>query len=294
MIEPDWNLIRAFEATARAGSLSAAARTLGLTQPTLSRQIAALEAALGVTLFDRVGKRLVLTEAAGGLLAHARGMSEAAGALSLAAAGQAHEVAGTVTVSASDGVAAYLLPGILGGIGRAWPQIAVHVVVSNGLSDLRRREADIAIRHVRPEQPELIGRLAQECPVHFYASQAWVSARGGTPLLSQLGAQDILAFAPVERFVEQLRGCGIEAPSGGFRFASENSVTLWEMARRGLGVCAMLREIGARTPDMIPMAPERPLFHAPIWIVSHRELRTSRRCRIIFDALAEAFAAPAR
>lgn len=283
----DWNLARAFSATASAGSLSKAARKLGLTQPTLSRQIAALEAALGVTLFDRIGKRLVLTEAAHGMVEHVQAMAAAAEAMALAAAGRAREIEGTVTISASDGFAAYVLPEIVERIRTVAPQVTLSVVASNMLSDLRRREADIAIRHVRPDQPELIGRLVRESSAHFYASESWVAAHGLPRTVADLRAEDILCFSPAERFAEHIGGLGISAGAGEFRLVSESSVVLWELARRGLGVCMMLGEIAERTPGMVRLLPGLPGMIAPLWVVCHRELRTSRRCRLVFDVLVD-------
>jgi DNA-binding transcriptional LysR family regulator len=169
MDQMDWNLARAFCATADAGSLSAAARQLGLTQPTLSRQVAALEAALGVTLFERIGKRLALTDTGLGLVEHARAMALAADAMALAAAGKSQDVSGRVTISATDAVSAYLLPGLVARIRAKAPQITLVIVASDSISDIRRREADIAIRHVRPTEPELIARLVGEMTANFYA-----------------------------------------------------------------------------------------------------------------------------
>ena len=152
----DWNQLKAFLQTAQTGSLSAAARKLGLTQPTLSRQVAAIEQQMGVTLFERVGKSMVLTPTGLDLLEHARAMGTAAEALGLAASGRSQAVGGVVSVSATDVVATHLLPPILQRLRAQEPGIAVEVIASNALSDLLRREADIAIRHVQPEQPELI------------------------------------------------------------------------------------------------------------------------------------------
>ncbi len=170
MKDMDWNLARAFCATADTGSLSAATRRLSLTQPTLSRQVAALEAALGVTLFDRIGKRLAITEAGLGLIDYARSMAAAADAMALAAMGRAKDVSGQVCISATDAIAAYVLPEIVYRIRKTAPQISIAVLSTNTLSDLRRREADIAILHVRPTEPELIGRLITETTAHFYAA----------------------------------------------------------------------------------------------------------------------------
>jgi len=163
----DWNQLKAFLQTAQTGSLSAAARKLGLTQPTLSRQVACIEQQMGVTLFERVGKAMVLTPTGLDLLEHARAMGTAAEALGLAASGRSQAVGGVVSVSATDVVATHLLPPILQRLRAQAPGIAVEVISSNALSDLQRREADIAIRHVQPEQPELIARLVREARACF-------------------------------------------------------------------------------------------------------------------------------
>jgi DNA-binding transcriptional LysR family regulator len=281
----DWNLVRAFRATAEAGSLSAAARALGLTQPTLSRQIAALETALGASLFDRVGKRLALSATGAGLLEHARAMGAAADGLALAAAGRAEEVSGTVTISASDAFAAYLMPGLLPGLRAAAPGVRLSITASNALADLRRREADIAIRHVRPEEPELIGRLVAEATARFYASRSFLAARGGAFAGADLDGETLLAGEPVDRFAAYLAAFGARVAPETFRVASDNSVVLWEMARAGLGVAAMLDPIATRDPGMVPVATDLPPIPVPIWLVTHRELRTSRRIRLVFDAL---------
>lgn len=282
----DWNLARAFCATADAGSLSAAARKIGLTQPTLSRQVAALEDALGVTLFERIGKKLVLTDAGIGLLQHAQAMAAAADAMALAAAGKVKEIAGRVTVSASDAISAYLLPDIVARIRQQAPQITLVVVASNSISDLRRREADIAIRHVRPTEPELIGQLVHQSTAHFYAAESWVLKNGAPSSAAELVKADLLGFEPAERFAEHLNNVGIPITPDGFRIVSENGVVIWELVRRGLGVGAMLREIAERTPGIIRLLPDLPGTPVPVWLVSHRELRTSQRVRLVFEILA--------
>jgi DNA-binding transcriptional LysR family regulator len=284
----DWNHARAFSATADAGSLSAAARKLGLTQPTLSRQVAALEVALGVLLFDRVGKKLLLTEAGLGLLDHARAMAAGADAMALAAAGRAQDIQGRVSISATDAVSAYLLPEIVARIRKAAPQITIVVVASNALSDLRRREADIAIRHVRPTEPELIGRLMRETTAHFYASKTWIKAHGVPKTLADLAEVDVLGFESAESFAGHLRAIGVPTSAEHFRIVSENSVVVWEMVRLGLGVGMMLREIAERTPQVVRLLPDWPGVTVPIWLVTHRELHTSLRVRLVFDILADA------
>ena len=151
----DWNNARAFLVTAEEGTLSAAAKALGLTQPTLSRQVAALEAEMGVTLFERVGQRLVLTESGLALLQHARSMGDAASKFSLAASGQSQQLEGAVAISVSELDAVFRLPEIISGLRKSEPGIDIEVVVTNEPSDLKRREADIAIRSVRQTQQDM-------------------------------------------------------------------------------------------------------------------------------------------
>lgn len=286
----DWNSARAFCATADNGSLSAAARKLGLTQPTMSRQVAALEAGLGVALFERVGKRLALTDTGRGLLEHARTMAAAADAMTLAAEGRSKDVTGRVVISATDAFSAYLLPDIIEHIRGLVPQLTLVVVATDSLSDLRRREADIAIRHVRPTEPELIGRRVVEMTAHFYAAETWIAKYGRPRTVADMGKVDLLGFEPVERFVEHLSKAGIIVTADQCRIVSANAVALWEMTRRGLGVGMMLRECAERMPGLVRLLPDLPGTPVPVWLVTHRELHTSKRVRLVFDAIAEQLA----
>ena len=287
MTAPDWNHIRAFHATAAEGSLSAAARRLGLTQPTLSRQVAALEAELGVTLFERVGRKLVLTRTGTDLLDHVRAMGEAAQSVAPAASGHVQEISGRVSISATDAYAAYILPGIVERIRAEAPEITLAVIASNALSDLRHREADIAIRHVRPDAPELIGRHLRDTEAHFYAARSWIDRHGAPRSPADLAGPALLGFDDVDLYAAHLQGIGIPVPAAAFRLLSENSVVIWEMVRRGLGIAAMLREVAARTPEVVRLLPDLPPIPVPIWLVTHRELNTSRRIRVVHDILAE-------
>ncbi|WP_372424715.1 LysR family transcriptional regulator [Salinarimonas chemoclinalis] len=283
----DWNLIRAFRATAQAGSLSAAARRIGATQPTLSRQVAALEAVLGATLFDRIGKRLVLTDLGRSLLEHAQAMGTAADAMALAAAGRAADVSGRVTISATDAVCAHLLPDVVARLRREAPRVTLVLLASNALSDLRRREADIAVRHVRPTEPELIGRKVAEMTAHFYAAESWIARRGRPRTLAEVPAGEILGFEPLARFVEHLAAEGHTVAEEDVRIVSENAVVLWELVRRGVGVGIVLEGIAERLGGLVRLFPDAPGTPVPLWLVTHREMRTSRRVRVVFETLAE-------
>ncbi|WP_394235977.1 LysR family transcriptional regulator [Pseudomonas anguilliseptica] len=290
MDKVDWNQLRAFLETAETGSLSAAARKLGQSQPTLSRQVAALELALGVTLFERVGKAMALTSTGQELLGHARVMGAAAHELGLAATVRSEEVAGVVSVATSDAVAAYLMPKILLHIRQAAPGIQVEVVASDGFSDLLRREADIAIRHVRPEQPELIGRLVRQSSAGFYASESWVRVNGLPRTAEEALQHDFIGLDRTGHYLQHLHGQGLLLSNRNFRSYADNSVTYWEMVRQGLGIGAIMEEIARETPGMVRVLEDVAPFQLPIWLVTHRELRTARRIRIVFDLLAEVLA----
>ena len=287
----DWNQLKAFLETAQTGSLSAAARKLGLTQPTLSRQVAAIEQHMGVTLFERVGKAMVLTHTGLELLEHARTMGAAAEALGMAASGRSQALGGVVSVSATDAVAAYLLPPILQRLRAQEPGIAVEVIASNAVSDLLRREADIAVRHVKPEQPELIARLVRDAEARFYASAAWVQAHGHPRSAEE--AQH-LAFVGSDRnghYLAYLRQYGLNLSEDNFSCYAEHNLAYWALVRQGMGIGAMMVEIAELTPDVVQVLDDVPPVRFPMWLVSHRELRTSRRIRVVFEALAEGLAA---
>jgi DNA-binding transcriptional LysR family regulator len=285
----DWNQLRAFLETAERGSLSAAARRLGLTQPTLSRQVAAIEASLGVTLFERVGKSMVLTTAGLGLLEHARTMGSAAEELALAATGRAEGVEGLVAISASDAVAAFLLPSAIRRIREVAPKVVVEIVTSNALSDLRRREADIAIRHVSPTEPDLIARHLREATASFYASKAWVAAHGHPRTAQDALAHDFIGADRAGRFLDYLRAHGLPLTTAHFPVHSESSVSGWALVREGLGIGVMMDDVARQTPDVVRVLDDVAPVRFPIWLVTHRELRTARRIRVVFDVLVEHF-----
>ena len=288
----DWSQARAFLAAAEGGSFSAAARTLGLTQPTLGRQVAALEQALGVTLFERGGRTLALTGAGLELLEHVRAMGDAANRLALAASGQSQAVEGQVTISATDIAAAYHLPDALRTLRQTAPGITVEIVASNAVSDLRRREADIAIRHVRPEQPDLIARKVREITAHFWAARDYLDRHGRPTNVEELAAMDFVGFENPPRMVAHLNAMGIPVTERNFRIGSANGVVSWQLVRKGFGVGVMTRDAALLSPEVECLLPELDPIRVPVWLVTHRELRTSRRIRIVFDILAEALSGP--
>ncbi len=291
MDDLDWNQLKAFLETAETGSLSAAARKLGLTQPTLSRQVAAIEQRMGVTLFERVGKAMALTPTGLDLLEHTRAMGAAAEALGLAASGRSQAVGGVVSISATYGAAAYFLAPLVRQLRETEPTIAIEVIASDAVSDLLRREADIAIRHVKPEQPELIARLIREAEAHFYASEDWVRVHGH-PRRAEEAAH--LPFVGADRsghFLAFLRQQGLPLSEANFSCYADHSLAQWSLVRHGMGIGAMVDEIARDTQGIVRVLEDVPPVRFPIWLVTHRELRTSRRIRVVFEALAKGLAA---
>ncbi len=282
----DWNQARAFLITAEEGSLSAAARALGQTQPTLGRQVAALETHLGVTLFERVGRSLALTQAGLELLEHVRSMGAAAGRVSLAASGQAQAVEGLVSVTVTDVMAVYCLPPILGRLAEQAPGIEVDIVASSALRDLRRREADIAIRHVRPDEPDFVAQCVRESELHFYASSAWIARHGRPERVADLADAAFIGFDDTERMIARLREVGLPLTRSHVRLRATSALVVWELVRQGLGIAPMMAEIAAMTPGVERVLPDLAPIPVPTWVVTHRELHTSRRIRLVFDLLA--------
>ncbi len=293
MDQIDWNQLRAFLHAADAGSMSAAARQLGLSQPTLSRQVAAIEQHLGVALFERIGRSLQPTATGLALLEYARSMGAAAEELSLAANGHSKAIDGVVSISASDMVAAWLLPPLLRPLLEQAPGLRIEIVTTNELSDLRRREADIAVRHVRPSEPELIGRLLRETTASFYASRDWVRRNGHPRAAVEAKTARFIGADRQDRYLGYLQAHGLPLTDQAFSCYAENSCTGWAMVRQGLGIGAMMDEIASQCPDVVRVLDDVPPVQFPIWLVTHRELRTSRRIRMVFDLLAESLSGPA-
>lgn len=287
----DWNRARAFLVTAEEGSFSAAARALGSTQPTIGRQVAALEEELGVALFERIGSALELTSAGADLMEHVRAMGEAATQMSLVATGQSLALEGTVCVTASELISAYLLPPVIGAIRQEHPRIELEIVASNTARDLRRREADVAVRNFASSQPELISKKLGERTARLYATPGYLASVGDPRTPSELGRASFFAFDRTDVMIRGLRALGLEVTRAHFPVVTENHLVQWEMCKRGLGICIVMDEVGDAEPSVARVCPEIS-FPVPMWLTAHRELRTSRRIRVVFDRLAEALADP--
>lgn len=281
----DWNQARGLLATVDEGSLSAAARVLNLTQPTLGRQMTALEEALGVVLFERSGRQLLPTPAAREIAEHVRRMGEAATAISLAATGQSQSVEGVVRISATEMYGAKVLPPFVASLRASHPGIVIDVVATNALSDLRQREADIAIRNTDPKDPDMIARRLFDESGGLFASPVLERRHGPFRTLEDLRDAPFVGFASTSGVVEELRKRQVPVTDANFVARSENHLVHWEMARAGIGIGLNGRDIGGLSDGMIPVLPDLVQFEFPVWLVAPRELKTSPRVRVVFDAL---------
>ena len=285
-VDFDWNQVRAFLATLEEGSLSAAARVLGLTQPTLGRQVASLEAHLGVTLFERAGRQLIATPAALEVADHVHAMGEAATRLSLAASGQSQSVEGTIKITATEIYSAYVLPEFVAALRHEHPGILIDLVSTNSLSDLRRREADIAIRNAEPTDPDLIARKIKTESGGLFATPEFIERFGPFETLDDIAGAPFVGFGDTSEFIQALQGRGVPVQASSFVARSESHIVHWELARRGLGFGINGWDVGVDMSDMVPVLREKLTFEFPVWLVAPQELKTNRRVRIVYDALA--------
>lgn len=286
----DWNRARAFLVTAEEGSLSAAARALGLAQPTLGRQVDALEKELGVVLFQRVGRGLELTPSGLELLDHVRAMGDAAGRVSLSAAGQSQSVDGNVCITCSDIYAAKLLPPIIGELRQSHPGITLEIVAQNNTSDLRRREADIAIRHFRSTEPDLVAKKVGTAQARLYATPDYLAQIGNPTAAKGLRNADFIGVNTGGAMLKGLNEYGLDLRAENFPIVSENYNVMWGMVTQGLGIGIVDATIGDAEPLVQRVLPDFAPLSFPIWLVAHREVNTSRRVRVVFDLLARALA----
>ncbi|MFY0596363.1 MAG: LysR family transcriptional regulator [Cognatishimia sp.] len=286
-ISYDWNHVRAFLAVVEEGSLSGAARKLKLTQPTLSRQIGGFEEELGLTLFLRGTRRMELTEAGTALLEDVRQMTEAATRIALVANGQSDSISGTVRISCSDAMAAYIMPGIIAVIRDRYPDIHVDLRASNDVSDLLRREADIAVRHIRPEQPELIAKKLGNLSPFLYGTKTYLNTIGPVESPADLSKANFVGYESAERFIPQFKALGMSVDATNFKITTMDGVSYFELARRGLGIAILPKEYAERFAEFQCVLPQVPLGEMPVWLTTHRDLHTNMRIRLVYDVLSE-------
>lgn len=282
----DWNYARAFLLTVEKGSFSAAARELGLAQPTLGRQVASLEKQLGVTLFERVGQSLEITEAGASLVKHVQVMGDAASQMSIIASGQSQALEGLVTISASEVEAVFLLPTIIAKINRDYPQIKIDIHVSSDIANLKRREADIALRSFRPTEPDLIIKKVREDRIWFYGTPQYLSTFKNAKSQAELSALQIIGFEQGSRMLEMLNANGWNFTDKNLSYSTMSQSLQWQLVKQNVGVGFFPEVIADKEPAFVKAFEQfgSPIS-IPIWLVTHRELHTSQKVRKVYDLI---------
>jgi DNA-binding transcriptional LysR family regulator len=288
----DWRLVRSFLAVLDQGSLLAAARSLSVSQPTLGRHISELESQLASVLFERTGRGLLPTRTALQLAQGARQMQDGALQLSRTLAGSKSQAGGTVRITASVPVAVQLLPTILLDLRLALPDIQIELVSSNQVSNLLRREADIAIRMVRPDQTSLVARKLGEASVGAYAHRDYLARRGVPTLPAELLLHELVGSDTDPAIRQGFEAMGFPVPREAFALRSDDLLVQWQAVRAGLGIGFMADYQARIDPAVRPvLAGQLQIPPLPMWLAVHREIRTSRRIRAVFDFLATALPA---
>jgi len=284
--EPDWNLHRTFLAVLQQGSLSGAARYLGLTQPTVARHIDALEHAVGGDLFLRTPRGLSPTEIALELKPYAESLAATAGALMRAASGVAGDVRGTVRLTASEVIGVEHLPAILTTLRQSHPGLVIELAVSNTVDDLLGRESDIAVRNVQPMQDALVARKLRPIALGLHAHRGYLERRGTPRSVADLSEHDLIGF---DRETPAIRSAAQRFPAfarTAFALRSDSDLAQLAALRAGFGIGICQVPIAQRDPDLVRILRSAVNVELGVWIVMHEDLRSSARCRAVFDALA--------
>lgn len=286
----DWTLLRSFLAVAETGSLSAAARETGQSQPTLGRHIRTLEAQAGGPLFDRHAKGFSLSALGHALRPGAEAMRDGARQVALAAAGRDERQAGPVRITASVFVSVHLLPPIIAGIRQRHPEIEVDLTSSDRTENLLFHEADIALRMYRPEQLDMIARHLGTLALGLYATPGYLG-RNGTPAhFTDVLSHDFIGYDRDDRLIRGFRDAGVEVTRDSFAIRTDDQVAYWELVCSGAGIGIGQRAVADRDPRVTRILPDAPVPSLPVWLTAHETLRQTPRVARVWDALAEGLA----
>jgi DNA-binding transcriptional LysR family regulator len=283
--DPNWDLYRSFLGVMRHRSLSAAARVLGLTQPTIGRHINELETLLKVALFTRSPHGLYPTQTARDLAAHAETMESAARAFARAATGEAAAAEGAVRLTASNFIGAEVLPRMLARFREREPHIAIELILSDRVQDLSRRDADIAVRMTRPTQKALVAKRLGKVRIGLYAHRDYLVRHGTPRSVEDLAHHALIGF---DRDTSSIRTLTSIYPISRDLFAlrCDDSHVQMNALRAGFGIGGCQAGVAARDADLVPVLPGAIEFFLDMWLVMHEDLRATRRVRLLYDHLA--------
>ncbi len=287
----DWNLVKSFLAILETGTLSAAAQKLNISQPTLSRQVDTLEGTLGVVLFERGRRGAIPTSPALAIAEHAREMFSATQALALSATGKSRQLRGTVRITASQVVATYILPPILNKLMEQAAEVEIELVATDKVENLTEREADIAVRMVRPGNANLIARKVNDIELGIYGHQDYLKNHPPIRKPSDFDAHRIIGYDRDERIINGMADAGLNVDRDYFQFRCDDQIVGWQALCAAMGVGFAPNYLARTRKELIKIAEDFPIPPLPVWLVTHREIKTSRRIRTVFDFLAEELAA---
>ena len=283
----DWSLVQTFLAVAETGSLSAAGRALEISQPTLGRQIKAIEAQLGAELFHRQPRGFVLTETGAELVAPARAMRDAVRQISLTAAGQQARLEGTVRITASVTISTHFLPAIIAQIRRLEPEIAIDLVPSDDSRNLLYREADIAVRMYRPTQLDLVTQHIGDIPLGVFASKSYLDSHGMPQSSEELLDHDFVGYDRDDSIIEGFTASGMPVDRDFFQTRCDDNNAYWALVQAGCGIGFGQRQMGRDDPEMVEIDLGIPLPVLPIWLTAHEAMRQTPRIRRVWQILEE-------
>lgn len=281
----DWNHLDAFLAVANTGSLLSAAKILKISQPTIGRHISALENSINQQLFIRSNSGMVLSEAGLSLIDYAKEMKEQAQQFSLKAAGQEETISGTVRISASEIVATYILPKILAKLRQFNQQIDIELVASNAIENLLTRDADIAIRMVRPTQNDLITRKINEIQTGAWASKNYLNKFGKPNSFEDLESHQIIGYDRNDMILRAMQNMGFKANYKMFAFRTDSQIAYWELVKSGAGIGFGANFLAMQSAQLVKILTKFNIPAQPMWLTSHIELKNSKRIRLVMDFL---------
>ncbi len=281
----DWSLLQSFLAVAETGSLSAAARRLGASQPTVGRHIQTLEDQMGVALFVRQAKGMALSDEGRRMVDPARRMAHSASQMSLNALGATKEIKGPVRVTASVFTTHYQLAPIFADIRAKHPEIEIEVVANDASENLLFREADIAVRMYRPEQLDVVTRHLGDFGLGLYAAKSYLN-RAGTPhTFHDLTDHDLVGYDRSEDLIRGMRAYGWEVTRDSFAVRCDHHAVYWQLVRAGAGIGVVQTSIADNEPNVVKLLPDLELPGLPVWLTAHQAIRRSPRVAIVWDAL---------
>lgn len=293
----DWTLIQSFLAVAETGSLSAAARRLNRSQPTLGRHVTTLESSLGADLFERHARGLKLTATGLGMLPLARQMRETMNAIGLTAAGQSRQMRGTVRLTASVFASHHLLPPILARLRRLEPQIQLDLIPSDTTENLLFRQADIAVRMYRPTQLDIVSRHVGDLELGIFAARSYLDRVSRPRQASDILDLDLVGYDSNDLIVRTMQHMGWTVGRDDFAVRCDNQTAYWELVRAGCGIGFSQAAVGRADPLVEELDLGVTIPSLPVWLAAHQSLRHTPRLRRVWDLLADGLAsgcAPSR